>query len=89
MIDGSCIRVHQHGATLKRGPTSLHGTFPGRPDDEDHALVDGRGRPIRLHLPEGQRSDCTQAEPMLDTLTKDSTLLADEAYDTTPSEKGD
>lgn len=47
-----------------------------------HALVDGRGRPIRLHLSEGQRSDCTQAEPMLDTLTKDSTLLADRAYDT-------
>ena len=35
MIDSSSIRVHQHGATLKRGPQSLHGTFPGRFDNQD------------------------------------------------------
>ena len=35
MIDSSSIRVHQHGATLQRGPQSLHGTFPGRPDYQD------------------------------------------------------
>jgi len=33
MIDSSCVRVHHHGATLKRGPKSLHGTFPGWFDD--------------------------------------------------------
>jgi len=35
MIDSSSIRVHQHGATLKRGPQSLHGTFPGRPHHQN------------------------------------------------------
>jgi hypothetical protein len=35
MIDSSSIRLHQHGATLKGGPKSLHGTFPGRFDDQD------------------------------------------------------
>ena len=27
-----------------------------------HALVDGRGLPIQLHLSEGQASDCREAE---------------------------
>lgn len=35
MIDSTAIRVHQHGATRKRGSRSLHGTFQGRPDNED------------------------------------------------------
>jgi transposase len=46
-----------------------------------HALVDAEGRPVRLHLSEGQASDCKQAGPLLDLLTKDSILLADKAYD--------
>ena len=46
-----------------------------------HALVDAEGRPVRLHLSEGQASDCKQAEPLLDVLTEDNILLADKAYD--------
>ncbi|NTZ43934.1 IS5 family transposase [Altererythrobacter sp. SALINAS58] len=46
-----------------------------------HALVDGRGLPIQLHLSEGQASDCKQAEPLLGALPKGSTFLADKAYD--------
>jgi len=46
-----------------------------------HALVDAEGRPVRLHLSEGQASDCKQAEPLLEALPQDSILLADKAYD--------
>ena len=46
-----------------------------------HALVDAEGRPVRLHLSEGQASDCKQAEPLLEHLPEDSILLADKAYD--------
>lgn len=46
-----------------------------------HALVDGRGLPVGLHLSEGQASDCKQADPLLDTVPKGSILLADKAYD--------
>ena len=35
MIDSSSIRVHQHGATLKRRSKSLHGPIPGRSNDQD------------------------------------------------------
>ena len=46
-----------------------------------HALVDAAGRPVQLHLSEGQASDCKQAEPLLEHLPDDSILLADKAYD--------
>lgn len=46
-----------------------------------HVLVDAEGRPVRLHLSEGQASDCKQAEPLLEWLSEDSILLADKAYD--------
>ncbi len=35
MIDNSCVRVHQHGASGKRGSRWWHGTFPWRPDHQD------------------------------------------------------
>jgi len=39
MIDSSCVRVHQHGAAVKRGAGDrrrwLHGTFSWRADHED------------------------------------------------------
>jgi transposase len=46
-----------------------------------HALVDGRGLPIQLHLSEGQASDCKQAEPLLEAVPDGSVFLADKAYD--------
>ena len=46
-----------------------------------HALVDGRGLPIQLHLSEGQASDCKQAGPLLGAVPQGSTFLADKAYD--------
>ena len=46
-----------------------------------HALVDGRGLPVQLHLSEGQASDCKQADPLLDAVPEGSIFLADKAYD--------
>ena len=57
------------------------GRSPGGLTTKIHALVDAEGRPVRLHLSEGQASDCKQAEALLDRLGKDSILLADKAYD--------
>lgn len=42
-----------------------------------HALVDGRGLPVGLHLYEGQASDCREAEPLPEIITEGSTFLAD------------
>lgn len=46
-----------------------------------HALVDGRGLPIRLHLSEGQASDCREGEQLIDAVPSGATFLADKAYD--------
>ena len=46
-----------------------------------HALVDGRGLPVQLHLSEGQASDCKQADPLFDAVPEGSIFLADKAYD--------
>lgn len=46
-----------------------------------HALVDGRGLPVALHLSEGQASDCKEADPLLDAVPEASIFLADKAYD--------
>jgi putative transposase len=44
-------------------------------------VCDGRGRPLRLDLTEGQRSDHKGAEALIATLPPAKTLLADRAYD--------
>ncbi|MFZ0850419.1 MAG: IS5 family transposase [Hyphomicrobiaceae bacterium] len=82
MIDSSSIRVHQHGATFKKGdPNRCVGRSRGGLTTKIHALVDGRGLPVQLHLSEGQASDCKQADPLLDAVPEGSIFLADKAYD--------
>lgn len=46
-----------------------------------HALCDNLGRPVRLHLTEGQRSDFKGADVLLKGLPKAKTLIADRGYD--------
>lgn len=46
-----------------------------------HALCDSKGRPIRLHLTAGQRSDFKGAEVLLDALPKADVLIGDRGYD--------
>ncbi|MFC5384953.1 transposase, partial [Aquamicrobium segne] len=46
-----------------------------------HALVDARGRPIRLKLTAGQAHDGRSAADMFATLAPGQVLLADRAYD--------
>ena len=46
-----------------------------------HAVCDGDGKPIALHLTAGQMSDYKGAEALLDKLPPAQTLLADRGYD--------
>lgn len=47
-----------------------------------HALVDARGRPVKLILTPGQRADAPVAADLLDGIDPGATLLADKADDT-------
>ncbi len=42
-----------------------------------HTLCDNQGRPVRLYLTEGQRSDFQGAEVLLKNLPKAETLIGD------------
>ena len=46
-----------------------------------HAVCDGKGRPIRIALTEGQRSDYDGARLLLADLPAAKQLLADKGYD--------
>ncbi|WP_096700012.1 IS5 family transposase [Magnetospirillum sp. 15-1] len=84
MIDSTCVRVHQHGGTKKKGALDNGGMGRSRGGltSKIHALVDAEGRPVTLRLTAGQVHDSVEAEALLDgALSDGSTLLADKGYD--------
>ncbi|MDZ5454593.1 IS5 family transposase [Labrys sp. ZIDIC5] len=83
MIDSTCVRVHQHAATGKKGGRDDGGMGRSRGGltSKIHALVDGEGRPVNLRLTGGQVADCTQADALTDELGEGDILLADKGYD--------
>ena len=80
IVDGTIVRVHQHGTGERRDAQSGHRPFPWRPDDQDVALVDALGNLVRFVLLPGQRHDSAGAAPLLTDLDF-SALLADKAFD--------
>lgn len=57
MIDSSCVRVHQHAATKKRGSGRWrHGTFPRRSHQQDPCARRRRGPPC--HTAPDRRPGC-------------------------------
>jgi hypothetical protein len=69
MIDTSIARVHQQGATRKRGERDrCLGRSRGGLTTKIHALVDAQGRPIQLKLTAGQASDIASAADLIGDL---------------------
>ncbi|WP_429594471.1 IS5 family transposase [Sphingomonas zeicaulis] len=85
MIDSTCMRVHQHGATGKKGDPRDHGMGRSRGGltTKLHALVDADGRPVSLRLTGGQVHDAREAEALIETIPEGATLLGDKGYDST------
>ena len=80
-IDSTSVKVHQHARGGPGGPENqCIGNSRGGANTKIHALVDGKGRPLRLLLTEGQRHDIVAA-PDLVTGWTDRRILADKAYD--------
>ena len=46
-----------------------------------HVVCDGKGRPVRLHLSEGQCSDFTGADLLLQDLPQARVVIGDKGYD--------
>ncbi|MDH7791607.1 transposase [Ochrobactrum sp. AN78] len=60
MIDSTCVRVHHHGTTRKKGDADdvCMGRSRGGLTSKIHAIVDAESRPINLGLTGGQVADC-------------------------------
>jgi IS5 family transposase len=81
MIDTSIVRVHQHGACIKRNQRQLMGRSRGGLTSKIHAVVDANGLPVRLALTPGEAHDNRLAGKLLSRLKSGSMLLADRGYD--------
>jgi len=81
MIDGSIVRVHQHGAaeTVKQDEQA-QGKSVGGLSTKIHAAVDALGNPIKFILTRGQDSEIKQAQALIEDFDMDY-LLADKGYD--------
>jgi transposase len=81
MLDTSIVRVHQHGACIRRNRRQSMGRSRGGLTSKIHALVDGNGLPVRLALTPGEAHDNRLAGKLLSHLKSWSMLLADRGYD--------
>jgi transposase len=68
MIDTSIVRVHQHGACIKRNQRQLMGRSRGGLTSKIHAVVDANGLPVRLALTRGETHDNRLAGKLLFSL---------------------
>jgi hypothetical protein len=80
MVDGSIVRVHQHGATKKQQNEQAIGKSRGGLSAKIHAAIDAFGNPVRLMLTAVQTSEYTQAEALIEGFEA-GYVLADKGYD--------
>ena len=81
IVDGTIVRVHQHGTGAKGGTRSQAiGRSRGGLTTKIVALVDALGNLVRFVLLPGQRHDSAGVAPLLTDLDF-SALLADKAFD--------
>jgi len=80
MVDGSIVRVHQHGAAKKLHHEEAMGQSRGGLSTKIHAAVDALGNPIRFILTAGQSSECKQAEALIEGFAPEY-VIADKGYD--------
>ena len=81
MIDARLVKVHHTAARVGQKGGTLYRTDSRWIAFQPHAVCDGNGRPVRIALTEGQRSDDDGARVLVADLLVAKLLLADTAYD--------
>ena len=80
-IDSTCSKVHKHALSDSQSPDNeCIGRTRGGANTKTHALVDVKGRPLRIILSSGKSHDSLFGEALVDGYT-DRFILADKAYD--------
>ncbi|WP_148425032.1 IS5 family transposase [Komagataeibacter europaeus] len=83
MIDATHLKAHRTSASLlKKGVFPRHiGRTKGGLNSKLHAVCDGLGRPVRLHLTTGQISDFKGADVLLAHLPEETEeVIGDRGY---------
>ncbi len=80
IIDGTIVRVHQHGTGARGAQTQAIGRSRGGLTTKIVALVDALGNLVRFLLLPGQQHDSVGVAPLLKDLDFEA-LLADKAFD--------
>ncbi|MEX0368789.1 MAG: IS5 family transposase [Ruegeria sp.] len=84
MIDATHLKTHRTASSLgveKGGRGRLIGRTKGGMNSKLHAVTDAAGRPLRMFLTAGQRSDYIGARALLRDLPDAKHMLADRGYD--------
>ena len=84
MVDATDVKAHPTASSLNKqggGASRLIGGARGSMTSKRPVVCDRHGRPVRLHLREGQCSDCTGAAVLLKDLPGGTALMGDKGYD--------
>ena len=81
MIDTSMVRVHQHGACIADGARQALGRSRGGLTTKLHAVVNGKGLPLRLEVTPGEAHDNRLCLTLLGDLNPKTMVIADRGYD--------
>ncbi len=81
-IDSTHVKVHADGSNPAGGQASqATGWTKGGLNTKIHALINARSQAIVIALSNGNQADISVAAELTDCLLQDSTLIGDEAYD--------
>ena len=83
-IDGSIVKIHQHGMGATSGQNEAIGKSRGGNTTKIHLAVDSYGLPVEFILTGGEVHDSKAATGLLDELSKTEYTVADKGYDSEP-----
>src|SRR5882724_2780185 len=82
MIDSTTVKAHRAAAGAEGGESKQAiGISRGGRTSKIHALIDGKGRPLRIIVTGGQVHDSKVAPDLIDDVRAPLAVVADKAYD--------
>lgn len=80
-IDGSIVKTHQDGASVKEPHEQAIGKSRGGNSTKIHLAVDSAGLPVHFELSGGQANDVSYGESLILSSPKAESVVADKGYD--------
>ena len=83
MLDTTYLKAHRTASRLNKGVGGTWINWANLTEDSSklHVVCDQQGRPVQLHLSEGQWSDFTGVDVLLRDLPGATSLMGDKRYD--------